>query len=195
MLYSIVLGELPPGDLIGRAGRGGIGGGLAKCMITDSRTSEESASSERAAMLVQVQAARRKSQEEGIERQYSQTCSAISTLQTESALLVEKEQKIAAAHKEAVLQFERAKQTLYKFRNQARSFFNQDGTPSPRVNPESQQKLVTAMQKYKAAYESARAKEATLRQPLEMARKALVRGSPIPLGKSVSSNTVRVIFL
>ena len=54
------------------------------------------------------------------------------------------------------------------------SFVTKDGTPSPRVNPDSQQKLLTAMHKYKTAFESTRSKEATLRQPLELARNALV---------------------
>ena len=37
----------------------------------------------------------------------------------------DKQEKIVAAHKESVLQFDRAKQTLDKFKAQAQHFFNQ----------------------------------------------------------------------
>jgi len=176
ILYSIVVGEIPSGyflDQIGRAGRGALGGGLVKCMITDTRTSDDTAILERAETLAQVQVSKSKAHVEEIERSYTDSCAVMSTLQGDCTLLMEKEGKIATAHKEAALQFERAKQTLDKFKAQAQHFFNQDGTPSPRVNPDSQQKLLTAMHKYKSAYESSKSKEAALRQPLEIARNVL----------------------
>mmetsp|Transcript_7558 Transcript_7558/g.13621 ORF Transcript_7558/g.13621 Transcript_7558/m.13621 type:complete len:923 (+) Transcript_7558:18-2786(+) len=177
-LYSICCGEIPSGylfDQIGRAGRGALGGGLIKCMITDTRTSEDTAICERAGTLAQVQVAKSKAHVEEIERQYANSSAVVANLHAECALVMEKEEKIAVAHKDAVLQHERAKQTLDKFKAQAQHFFNQDGTPSPRVNPDSRQKLLTAMHKYKGAYESTKSKEATLRQPLELAKNALVR--------------------
>jgi hypothetical protein len=53
-------------------------------------------------------------------------------------------------------------------------FFGKDGTPSPNLNPESKQKILSSMYKYKNDYESARNEELTLRNPLELARLALV---------------------
>jgi hypothetical protein len=50
-----------------------------------------------------------------------------------------------------------------------------DGTPSPRVNQGSQQKLLTAMYKYQGAFETTKEKEAALRVALEDARATLVR--------------------
>ncbi|KAL7540059.1 hypothetical protein ACHAXR_010929 [Thalassiosira sp. AJA248-18] len=177
-LYSIVIGEIPSGyflDQIGRVGRGALGGGLVKCMITDTRTSDDTAISERSSTFVQVQLAKSKARVEDIERRYTSACATMSTLQAECTLLKEKGEKIAAAHKEAGLQFEKATHTLNKFKAQAQHFFNQDGTPSPRVNPDSQQKLLTAMHKYKSAFESTKNKEVALRQPLEIARNGLAQ--------------------
>lgn len=93
-------------------GQGALGGGLIRCMITDARTSEDTAISDRAATLVQVQATKKKGYIDQIERRYTMSCTAMSNLQAECSLVMEKEEKIAAAHKEAVVQFERAKQTL-----------------------------------------------------------------------------------
>lgn len=52
-------------------------------------------------------------------------------------------------------------------------FFNQDGTPSPRVAVANQHKLLAAMHKYKSNYESTKSKETELRQPLEMSTNVL----------------------
>ena len=50
----------------------------------------------------------------------------------------------------------------------------EDGTPSPRINSTSQHKLLTAMNKYKSDYESAKSEEATKRQSLDLAKNGYV---------------------
>ncbi|KAL7550500.1 hypothetical protein ACHAWF_013723 [Thalassiosira exigua] len=174
LLYSIVVGEIPSDPFFDQiCRRGALGGGLVKCMITDTRTSEDTATQDRAATFAQVRIAKRRSRLEEIEHRYNNACNLLQNLQAEATVLMEKEGKLAAAHKEAALGFERAKQTLDKFKAQAQHFFRQDGTPSPRVNPDSQQKLVIAMKKYKHSYDSTKQKEITLREALELARNGL----------------------
>lgn len=131
-LYSIVMGEIPPGQLSRFVGRGG---GLIKCMITDTRTGESSARADRSSTMATIKEEKSKLILEEIQRKQNNVCSAISSLQADCTLLKEKEEKFAAAYTEAALQFEKATQTLNKFKAQAQHFFNGDGTPSPRVNP------------------------------------------------------------
>jgi hypothetical protein len=50
----------------------------------------------------------------------------------------------------------------------------EDGTPSLRINVTSQHKLLTAMQKYKSSYETAKIEEATKRQSLDLAKNGYV---------------------
>lgn len=127
-LYSIIVGEIPSGyflNQIGGVGRGALTGGLCKCMITDTRTSDDTAFVDRTETFSKVKVAKNKAQVEEISLRYKNALNAMSTLQSECTLLAEREEKIAAAHKDAALQFERAKQTLDKFKNQAQHFFNQ----------------------------------------------------------------------
>lgn len=91
---------------------------------TDTRTSDDTAIAERSSILAQVQVSKSKSRVEEIERRYNSVCSSMQALQAELTLITEKEEKIAAAHKEATLQFDRATQTLNKFKAQAQHFFN-----------------------------------------------------------------------
>ncbi len=130
-MYSIVLGEIPSEclmDQICRAGRGTLGGGLVKCMITDTRTSDDTAICERASTLAQVQHAKSKAckaQVQDLEGRYNTAQASMLTMRAECADLVDKVDKIKAEYQDAALQFERASQTLDKFKAHAHHFFNQ----------------------------------------------------------------------
>lgn len=116
-------------DQICRAGRGTLGGGLVKCMITDTRTSDDTAICDRVTALGQVQHAKSRAQGraqvDDFERRYSIAQASMLTMQVECTDLEEKVEDISSACKEAALQFDRARGTLDKFQAQAQHFFNQ----------------------------------------------------------------------
>ena len=126
-LYAIVLGELPSNRLMEQMGAdpGSMCGGIVKCIITDTRTSEETAVSERASALAHVQAAKCEAHVKNIDDRYANVCASMSKMQTECAQLIENVGEISAAHKEAASQLEKATQTFGKFKTQAQHFFNQ----------------------------------------------------------------------
>ena len=175
ILYSLIVGEIPCGDELGEAGRGLLSGGLVKCVITDTRVSEDTAAHERADAFEQVVQAESTTNVDDIERRYKNTCALMSSLKSECSSLMEKEEQLVLDHKMAALELDRSVAIMNKFKAQAQNFFNQDGTPNPRVNPDSQHKLISAMHRYKENLERATNKEATLRQPLEL----LVRCCPV----------------
>jgi hypothetical protein len=118
ILYSIVIGELPSGyffDQIGAEGRKALGGGLVKCTITDTMSSDDTAALERAEILCQVQDKRRQGYIEEIERRYTNTCTSIANEQAESTVLMEKEAKLLQIHGETLIQYDRANGKLATF--------------------------------------------------------------------------------
>ena len=112
-------------DQVCLAGRGTLRGGLVKCMITDTRTGDDTAISDRATILAQVQHSKKRARVEDLERRCNVAKVALSTLQAECTDLVDKLDKISAKYQDEVLEFERAKQTFDKFKTQAQHFFNQ----------------------------------------------------------------------
>jgi hypothetical protein len=50
-----------------------------------------------------------------------------------------------------------------------------DGTPAQKVSSDMNDKLFSSIHKYKAAFESTKAKESTIRHQLDLARNAQVR--------------------
>ena len=179
LLYSIVIGEIPSEckmDPICRDGRGMLRGGLVKCMITDLRTSDDIAISERASTFSQVQRANsnaHKSDIDSIERRHNTALVAMSSMQAEYADLKDKWDKISVIHKETMVQLERDCQQLEKFKAQAHNFFEKDGSPLQNFAVENQQKFLTAMLKYKGNYESSKSDETVLHEHLDMSTKAM----------------------
>ena len=179
ILYSIVIGEIPSEckmDPICRDGRGMLRGGLVKCMITDLRTSDDIAISERASTFSQVQRANsnaHKSDIDSIERRHNTALVAMSSMQAEYADLKDKWDKISVIHKETMVQLERDCQQLEKFKAQAHIFFEKDGSPSQNFAIENQQKFLTAMLKYKGDYESSKSNETVWDEHLDMSTKAM----------------------
>jgi hypothetical protein len=112
-------------DQICLGGRGTLSGGLVKCMITDTRTSEDTAVSERANILAQVQHAKGRTRVEDLERRYNAAQAAMLTLQRECTDLVDKVDKASAEYQDAALESEQAKQAFDMFKAQAQHFFNQ----------------------------------------------------------------------
>jgi chromosome segregation ATPase len=94
-------------------------------MITDTRTSEDTAVSERANILAQVQHAKGRTRVEDLERRYNAAQAAMLTLQRECTDLVDKVDKASAEYQDAALESEQAKQAFDMFKAQAQHFFNQ----------------------------------------------------------------------
>eukprot|EP00970_Alexandrium_tamarense_P005592 scaffold907_cov167-Alexandrium_tamarense.AAC.2 len=176
VLYSILCGEVPSDDCFDEIDITGQGDfdGIVKCMVTDTRTGEAAAIRERSEALTNQQDASSKSTMEILETKHASACSVLTNLASEYKIASEEEDKLATAHTDAVKLHEKALSTLQKFKVQAQNFFQQDGTPSPRVNQGSQQKLLTAMYKYQGAFETTKEKEAALRVALEDARATLL---------------------
>ena len=179
-LYSILCGNIPTGFGLEKVTAGStasqklLDGGLVKCMITDTRTSQESAISDRAQSYPTIQASSSSAHIENVAKRVAIANTRTEDLESAIRVLSLREQKIAQAHRDATQHLERAKATMDKLKLQVQQYFIKDGTPSPNINPESQQKILSTMYKYKTSYETTRNEELNLRKPLELARMALV---------------------
>ncbi len=182
-LYSITCGEIPSGYGLEVAAAGSspspklLDGGLVKCMITDTRTSHDNASRDRAQSYPTVQANARSAYINSVTKRVTGNNARIEELESDIEVLSLREKKIDQAHRVAVQRFEQSKAIMDDLKVKVQQFFGKDGTPSPSLNPESKQKILSSMYKYKNDYESARNEELTLRNPLELARLALVSHS------------------
>ena len=134
------------------------GSALVKCLITDSRVSEDTAACERSDAFA-------RNQEVGIEvleSRYNDAQRAISTLQGECSLLIEKEDKLKVAHHEAVLELQKSDEGMNKIK--ARVFDEKNGTLSSNIDSDNKQRMITAVK----MNEELKKKEKSLRQPLEL---------------------------
>eukprot|EP00985_Skeletonema_marinoi_P018931 scaffold10711_cov177-Skeletonema_marinoi.AAC.1 len=179
-LYSIVCGDIPPGYGLEKVTAGStsnqklLDGGLVKCMITDTRTSQETAISDRAQSYPKIQKLANIARIENATKLVASYSTRMDELESDINTLSLREEKIAQAHKDATQLLERSKATMDKLKLHLQQFFGKDGTPSPNLNPEGQQKILSTMYRYKTSYETNRNEELALREPLEIARKALV---------------------
>jgi len=153
ILYSVTLmGEIPRLENLKLSGTA-----LVKCLITDSRVSEDTAACERADAFV-------RSQDVGIEeleRRYNDTQRAISTLQGECSLLIEKEDKLKVAHHEAVLELQKSDEGINKIKARV---LDENGTLSSNIDSDNKRRMITAVK----MNEELKKKEKSLRQPLEL---------------------------
>jgi len=153
ILYSVtVMGEIPRLENLKLSGSA-----LVKCLITDSRVSEDTAACERADAFV-------RNQEVGIEeleRRYNDTQRAISTIQGECSLLIEKEDKLKVAHHEAVLELQKSDEGINKIKARV---LDDNGTLSSNIDSDNKQRMITAVK----MNEELKKKEKSLRQPLEL---------------------------
>lgn len=149
-LYSLLVGEIPSDSYMGQLQRR-LSGDLVKCVVTDSRISDASASFDIASLL--------KNRKEN-----NSSTLRVSTLQSELSTLTENEKTITMAHKEASLELERETAALIKFQEETLHFLDQ----KKMSNPDSQQKLIAKMQAYKHNHENAKQKVAMLRNSKEM---------------------------
>ena len=178
-LYSIVCGDIPPGYGLEKAtgsmsSQKLLDGGLVKCMITDTRTSQETASSDRAQSYPKIQKLTNTARIENATKLVASYSTRIEELEADITALSLREQKVALAHKEATQNLERSKATMDKLKLHLQQFFGKDGTPSPNLNPEGQQKILSTMYRYKTSYETSKNEESALREPLELARKVII---------------------
>jgi len=179
-LYSIVCGDIPPGYGLEKATAGStatqklLDGGLVKCMITDTRTSHDTAIGDRAQSYPKIQASSTDVLIENVAKRVVSVTTRVEELESDIKVLSLREQKIGKTHRDTVQHLERAKATIDKLNLQLQQFFGNDGTPSPNLNPESQQKIASTMYKYKTSFETTRNEELSLRKQLEHARIAYV---------------------
>jgi len=189
LLYSIYCGEIPTGKYFDKidSNAGLFDGGLVKCLVTDMRTSESTAKRERVEAFVTTKNIMSSRTSEEIERDYARSLSIFQDAEKEYNAAIIAEESVLKSHKEAIQQHDKAKATLEKFKAEAQRYFNQDGTPSPHVNPANQQKLLTAMYKFKGAFETTKTKENSLRKKLETAKHAAIeKKAELEKARSVS---------
>jgi len=153
ILYSVtVMGEIPRLENLKLSGTA-----LVKCLITDSRVSEDTAACERADAFV-------RSQDVGLEeleRHYNDAQRAISSLQGECSLLIEKEDKLKVAHHEAVLELQKSDEGINKIKARV---LDDNGTLSSNIDSDNKRRMITAVK----MNEELKKKEKSLRQPLEL---------------------------
>ncbi len=136
-LYSIYCGELPSCKYFDKIdiNAGVFEGGLVKCLVTDMRTSESTAQRERGEALVKTVSVTSSRMLEEFEMDYARALSIFQDAEKEYNAAIIAEESFLKSHKDAIQQHEKAKATLEKFKAEAQRYFNQDGTPSPHVNP------------------------------------------------------------
>ena len=178
-LYSIMCGEIPIGYGLEKmtgslANQKLLDGGLLKCIITDTRTSDETAVSDRAESYPRIQKLANTSRIENVSKLVAKLTAHGEELESDIKNLSLREQNIAKAHTDATQNLERSKATMDKLKHHFQHFFGKDGTVSPNLNPEGQQKILSTMYRYKASYETSKDEEMALREPLELVRKSLV---------------------
>jgi len=153
ILYSVtVMGEIPHLENLKLSGTA-----LVKCLITDSRVSEDTAACERSDAFV-------RSQDVGLEeleRHYNDAQQAISSLQGECSLLIEKEDKLKVAHHEAVLELQKSDEGINKIKARV---LDENGTLSSNIDSDNKRRMITAVK----MNEELKKKEKSLRQPLEL---------------------------
>ena len=164
-LYSIVCGEIPNGYGLEKATAGStssqklLDGGLVKCMITDTRTSQETATRDRALSYPRIQKLANTASIENANQLKASYSTRTEELESDITNLSLREQKIALAHREAAQNLERSKAAMDKLKIHVQQFFGKDGTPSPNLNPESRQKILSTMSRYKPSYETRKNEE------------------------------------
>ena len=158
VLHAIICGEVPMDYGFDRFDFGDViatQGGYIRCVITDLRTGDSTASNLRAVSMV--------AQEDEIIRDLEKKAQVLA----ESIVVSEKNMKEAEnADKEAAIHaeqaskdVEKAKTLLLEFRSKFGKFFGPDGQPVPSTNASDKQKLIQASIRYKTNLETAYTKE------------------------------------
>jgi hypothetical protein len=145
-------------------------------MLTDTRTSHVTASSDRAEIYPKVQALANSSHYDNISKRVAVGNLRKEELEADIKSISLQEQNDAQVHREAERNLQRSETSFEKLRLQVHHLFGKDGgVPLPAViNADSKQKILSSMYKYKNLYDNARDEEIALRKPLELARMVLV---------------------
>eukprot|EP00984_Skeletonema_dohrnii_P037633 scaffold39894_cov133-Skeletonema_dohrnii-CCMP3373.AAC.3 len=131
-LYSIVCGDIPPGYGLEKVTAGStsnqklLDGGLVKCMITDTRTSQETAISDRAHSYPKIQKLANIARIENATKLVASYSTRMEELGSDINTLSLREEKIAQAHKDATQLLERSKATMDKLKLHLQQFFGKD---------------------------------------------------------------------
>jgi hypothetical protein len=149
LLYAVLSGELPEQFTnLYFSGKKDLDGGLVRCMITDCRTSEDTAICDRAEAFIYHLASKSEAEIDQLTQQYAVMKKQISDVSQEYKTAVKYEESAVAAEKEAADAHELSRQTWARFKSQAQNFFKEDGSLANTVSPENQQKLLIAVNTY-----------------------------------------------
>lgn len=195
-LESIICGEIP--DALHHAKvfdeLAEIQGGQIRCIIADLRTSEETASSQRANSVRDIEV----SEMELLQKKCVELNKVLAETEKEIMKVQSEEKECLTAAEAASKEVAKARRCQDDFRNKFRGYFGQgtlshcfyqaffnskfswsffclDGNPLPTTNPSDRQELVKAMMQYKTHLETAMRREQTLKQKLAYSRTQLQR--------------------
>jgi len=154
LLHSIVCGQVPDGfgwDDIPYAGS--LQAGQVKCMVTDMRTSEGTATAQRAMAMKEYGIARTKANLTLLKTE-AQEAKRVEAEANERSQLSSQEtgglkEKLAIASEEQ----QQARKLLSSFKEKASKYFNADGSLAPITSEANQQKLLAALGKYRGRVE------------------------------------------
>eukprot|EP00804_Cyclotella_cryptica_P023488 CCRYP_012126-RD/>CCRYP_012126-RD protein AED:0.09 eAED:0.06 QI:0/1/0.8/1/0.75/0.4/5/1409/1018 len=167
VLYSVMCGEIPSeiSNLYFTGGKD-LDGGLVRCMITDMRTSEDTAICDRAESYLNHLSSKRESEISRLSKQHIALNKQISEVSAEYKNAVKLEEGAIAAAEEATKAHKESQETWERFK----SLFNEDGSLSANVSSDNRQNLFNAMHRYKEAFESTKSQMNSMKKPLEGAR-------------------------
>ncbi|KAL7522041.1 hypothetical protein ACHAWX_006747 [Stephanocyclus meneghinianus] len=145
VLHSVICGEIPS-EINNRYFTGGQGldGGLVRCMITDMRTTEDTAICDRAESFLNHLASKRESEIGRLSKQQIALTKQISDLTDKYKNAVKLEEGAIAAEEEASKAHKESQENWARFK----SLFNEDRSLSGSVSSDNRQKLLNAVKKH-----------------------------------------------
>ncbi|KAI2512874.1 galactokinase [Fragilaria crotonensis] len=174
ILHTLVCGEIPIGYGSDRFDFGdavALQGGCIRCIITDFRTGETTASKQRAECVKQHE-------DEGIQELEAKV-SQLSQLMLDANKNVQKaesdERECTTSLDKALKDLTKANKSMSDFRTKYGRYFGPDGLPVKTANPQDQQKLSHASHRYKTNVEAAEQKEKVARHLLAEAKAATLK--------------------
>lgn len=170
VLESIICGEVPHYlDTFDFGETATAQGGQLRCILTDLRTSDETASSQRSLAFREQEDANLAN----LEKQVTELLEKTSEAEKAVTRCSEEEKQCHTSLQTACKELEKAKRTQDDFRSKFRNFLGPDGNPIATANPNDRQELMKAMLRYKSNLENAMKNEKSAKQSLEDTRTRL----------------------
>ena len=154
VLYSIICGEIPLGFGVDRFDFGDViatQGGHIRCVITDLRTGESTASNQRAEAVI----AQGEQSVKEFERKALKLTESLAESEKSVTIAETKEKEATTKSELALFDVQKAKKMLFDFRTKYGKFFGPDGQPISSTNASDRQKLVQASTRFKKNIDTA----------------------------------------